>query len=173
MSISSYGCTWEVRRGFKKLETLLSCCPNFRVCKRAESSKSCNLIGSESGRYFTILPLTRTESLAASSQTNILSLCPYSLMINQISKDIYIHLNSRELKARHVNSRSTTQCNATSRFRYTVSFGINVQDTIKYLPFGMSGTETESVTDATLLFTKTRKKLCKHITEKCSILCYG
>ena len=29
-----------------------------------------------------------------SSQTNILSLCPYSLMINQISKDTYIHLNS-------------------------------------------------------------------------------
>ena len=63
-----------------------------------------------------------------SSQTNILSLCLYSLMINQISKDIYIHLNSRELKARHVNRRSTTQCNATSRFRYTVSFGINVCD---------------------------------------------
>ena len=33
----------------------------------------------------------------------------------------------------------------------------------------MSGTVAESVTDATLLFTKTRKKLCKHITEKCSI----
>ena len=101
-----------------------------------------------------------------SSQRNILSLCRYSLMINQISKDIYIHLNSREL---NVNRRSTTQCNATSRFRYTVFFGINVQDTIKYLPFGMSGTVAESVTDATLLFTKTRKKLCKHITEKCSI----
>ena len=27
-----------------------------QACKRAESSKSCNLIGSESGRYFTILP---------------------------------------------------------------------------------------------------------------------
>ena len=105
-----------------------------------------------------------------SSQTNILSLCRYSLMINQISKDIYIHLNSRELKARHVNRRSTTQCNATSRFRYTVFFGINVQDTIKYLPFGMSGTVAQSVTDATLLFTKTKKKLCKHITEKCSIM---
>ena len=64
-----------------------------------------------------------------SSRTNILSLCRYSLMINQISKDIYIHLNSRELKARHVNRRSTTQCNATSRSRYTVLFGINVQDT--------------------------------------------
>ena len=71
-----------------------------------------------------------------SLQTNILSLCRYSLMINQLSKDIYIHLNSRELKARHVNRRLTTQCNATSRFRYTVFFGINVQDTIKYLPFG-------------------------------------
>ena len=90
-------------------------------------------------------------------------------MINQISKDLYIHLNSREMKARYVNRRSTTQCNATSRFRYTVFFGINVQDTIKYLPFGMSGTVAESVTDATLLFTKTRKKLCKHITKKCSI----
>ena len=100
-----------------------------------------------------------------SSQTNILSLCRYSLMINQISKDIYIHLNSRELKARHVNRRSMTQCNATSRFRYTVLFGINVQDTIKYLPFDMSGTVAESVTDATLLFTKTRKKFCKHIPE--------
>ena len=108
-----------------------------------------------------------------SSQTNILSLCPYSLMINQISKDTYIHLNSRELKARHVNRRSMTQCNATSRFRYTVLFGINVQDTIKYLPFDMSGTVAESVTDATLLFAKTRKKFCKHITEKCSIWCYG
>ena len=28
----------------------------FHACKRAEFSKSCNLIGSESGRYFTILP---------------------------------------------------------------------------------------------------------------------
>ena len=28
----------------------------FQACERAESSKSCNLIGSESGRYFTILP---------------------------------------------------------------------------------------------------------------------
>ena len=91
-------------------------------------------------------------------------------MINQISKDIYIHINSRELNARHVNRRSTTQCNVTSRFRYTVFFGINVQDTIKYLPFGMSGTVAQSVTDATLLFTKTKKKLCKHITEKCSIM---
>ena len=68
-----------------------------------------------------------------------------------------------------VNRRSTTQCNATSRIRYTVLFGINVQDTIKYLPFDMSGTVAESVTDATLLFTKTRKKFCKHITEKRSI----
>ena len=119
------------------------------------------------------LPANPEGILGSFKQTNILSLCPYSLIINQISKDIYIHLNSRELEGRHVNSRSTTQCNATSRFRYTVSFGINVQDTIKYLPFGMSGTETESVTDATLLFTKTRKKLCKHITEKCSIWCYG
>ena len=75
-----------------------------------------------------------------SSQTNILSLCRYSLMINQISKDMYIHLNSRELKARHVNRRSTTQCNANSRFRYTVLFSINVQDTIKYRTFDMSGT---------------------------------
>ena len=85
-----------------------------------------------------------------SSQKNILSLCRYSLMVNQTSKDIYIHLNSRELKARHVNRRSSTQFNSTSRFRYTVLFGINVQDTIKYLPFGMSGTVAESVTDATL-----------------------
>ena len=108
-----------------------------------------------------------------SSQTNILSLCRYRLMMNQISKDIYIHLNSRELKARHVNRRSTTQCNATSRFRYTVLFGINVQDTIKYLPFDMSGTVAESVADAKLLFTKTRKNFGKHITEKCSIWCYG
>ena len=29
----------------------------------------------------------------------------------------------------------------------------------------MSGTVAESVTDATLLFTKTRKKLCQHLTE--------
>ena len=28
----------------------------FQACERAESSKSCNLIGSESGQYFTILP---------------------------------------------------------------------------------------------------------------------
>ena len=28
----------------------------FQACERAESCKSCNLIGSESGRYFTILP---------------------------------------------------------------------------------------------------------------------
>ena len=28
----------------------------FLACERAESSKSCNLIGSESGRFFTILP---------------------------------------------------------------------------------------------------------------------
>ena len=34
----------------------------------------------------------------------------------------------------------------------------------------MSGTVAQSVTDATLLFTKTKKKLCKHITEKCSIM---
>ena len=79
------------------------------------------------------LPANPDGILGSFKQTNILSLCPYSLMINQISKDIYIHLNSRELKARHVNRRSTTQCNATSRFRYTVLFGINVQDTIKYL----------------------------------------
>ena len=26
-----------------------------KACERAESSKSCNLIGSESGRFFTIL----------------------------------------------------------------------------------------------------------------------
>ena len=62
-----------------------------------------------------------------------------------------------------------TQCNATSRFRYSVVFGINVKDTIKYRPFDMSETIAESVTDATLLFTKTRKKFCKRITEKCSI----
>ena len=62
-----------------------------------------------------------------------------------------------------------TQGNVTSRFRYTVVLGINAQDTIKYLPFDISGTVAESVTDATLLFTKTRKKFCKHITEKCSI----
>ena len=103
-----------------------------------------------------------------SLQTNISSLCRYSLMINQISNDIHIHLimNGQELKARHVSRRSTTQCNTwTSRFRYTVLFSIHVQDSIKYLPFGMSGTVAESVTDATLLFTKTRKKLCQHITE--------
>ena len=75
-------------------------------------------------------------------------------MVNQTSKDIYIHLNSRELKARHVNRSSSTQCNSSSRFRHTVLFGVNVQDTIKYLPFGMSGTVAESVTDATLLFIK-------------------
>ena len=28
----------------------------FQACERAESSKCCNLIGSKSGRYFTILP---------------------------------------------------------------------------------------------------------------------
>ena len=28
----------------------------FQACERAESSKSCNLIGSESGQYFAILP---------------------------------------------------------------------------------------------------------------------
>ena len=28
----------------------------FQACERAESSKSCNLIGSVSGRYFTNLP---------------------------------------------------------------------------------------------------------------------
>ena len=28
----------------------------FQACERAEFSKSCNLIGSESGRFFTILP---------------------------------------------------------------------------------------------------------------------
>ena len=28
----------------------------FKACELAESSKYCNLIGSESGRYFTILP---------------------------------------------------------------------------------------------------------------------
>ena len=108
-----------------------------------------------------------------SLQTNTLSLCRYSLMINRISKDIDTHLNSRELKAKHVNRRSTTQCIAISRFRYTVLFGFNVQDTIKYLPFGISGAVAESVIEATLLFTKTRKKLCKHITKKCSIWCYG
>ena len=101
-----------------------------------------------------------------SSQTNILSLFRYSLMINQISKDIYIHINSRELNARHVNRRSTTQCNATSRFRYTVLFGINVQDTIKYLPFDMSGTVAESVTDATLLFTKTKEEILQTYHRK-------
>ena len=101
----------------------------------------------------------------------MLSLCGYSLTINQISKDIYIHINGRELKARHVNRRSTTQCNATSRFRYTVLFGINVQDSIKYLPFGMSGTEAESVTDATLLFTKTREETLQTYNKKSAL--YG
>ena len=33
----------------------------FQACERAESSKSCNLIGSESGRYFTILPANRWQ----------------------------------------------------------------------------------------------------------------
>ena len=41
-----------------------------------------------------------------------------------------------------------------------------LQDTKKYLPFCKPGTVVASVTDMTLLFTKTRKKLCKHITEK-------
>ena len=36
----------------------------------------------------------------------------------------------------------------------------------------MSGTVAESVTAATLLFTKTMKKFCKHITAKCSTWCY-
>ena len=31
----------------------------FQACEWEESSKSCNLIGSESGRYFTILPANR------------------------------------------------------------------------------------------------------------------
>ena len=96
-------------------------------------------------------------------------------MINQISKDTYIHLNSRELKARHVNRRSTTQCNATSRIRYTVLFGINVQDTIKYLPFDMSGTVAESVTDTTLLLQRqgrnfaniSQKSVLYSVTVKC------
>ena len=34
----------------------ITCFIFFQACERAESSKSCNLIGSESGRYFTILP---------------------------------------------------------------------------------------------------------------------
>ena len=33
----------------------------FQACKRAESSKFCNLIGSESGRYFTVLPANPGE----------------------------------------------------------------------------------------------------------------
>ena len=35
-----------------------------------------------------------------------------------------------------------------------------------FSPFCKPGTVVASVTDMTLLFTKTRKKLCKHITEK-------
>ena len=76
VSMSSYGCTREVRRALKKLVALGYVLSNsyaslvlsklqayihnliyfFQACERAESSKSCNLIGSESGRYFTILP---------------------------------------------------------------------------------------------------------------------
>ena len=91
------------------------------------------------------------------------------------ANSIYIHLNSRELKARHVNRRSMTQCNATSRFRYTVLFGINVQVTIKYLPFDMSGTVAESVTDTTLLLQRqgrnfaniSQKSVLYGVTVKC------
>ena len=38
----------------------------FQTCERAESSKSSNLIGSESGRYFTILPANPGGIMAAS-----------------------------------------------------------------------------------------------------------
>ena len=59
-----------------------------------------------------------------------------------------------------------TQCNATSRFGYTVVFGINVKDTIKYRPFDMSGTVAESVTDATLIFTKTKEEILQTYHRK-------
>ena len=42
------------------------------------------------------------------------------------------------------------------------------QDTKKYLPFYKPGTVVASVTDMTLLLTKPRKKLNKHVTEKYS-----
>ena len=45
-------------RSFKSicLKFKITCFIFFQACERAESSKSCNLIGSESWRYFTILP---------------------------------------------------------------------------------------------------------------------
>ena len=43
--------------------------------------------------------------------------------------------------------------------------------TIKYLPFGMSGTEAESVTDATLLFTKTSEETLQTYNKKSAL--YG
>ena len=49
----------------------------FEACERGESSKSCNLIGSESGRFFTICPLTRAESLAA-SVTSLFVVCEWA-----------------------------------------------------------------------------------------------
>ena len=33
----------------------------LQACRRAESSKSCSLIGSENGQYFTILPANAGE----------------------------------------------------------------------------------------------------------------
>ena len=38
----------------------------FQACKRAESSKSCSLIGSESGKYFTILPAAAAGGIVGS-----------------------------------------------------------------------------------------------------------
>ena len=38
----------------------------FQACERAESSKSCNPIGSESERHFTFLPANLGGSLTAS-----------------------------------------------------------------------------------------------------------
>ena len=50
----------------RPLSRPITCFIFFQACERAESSKSCNLIGSESERYFTILPANLAESLAAS-----------------------------------------------------------------------------------------------------------
>ena len=46
----------------------------FQACRRAESSKSCNLISSESGRYFTILP-ANPAGIVGSSFKSLFVVC--------------------------------------------------------------------------------------------------
>ena len=52
----NYACAFSQSESGNYFEWIIIYLIFFQACERAESSKICNLIGSESGRYFTILP---------------------------------------------------------------------------------------------------------------------